>query len=76
MKICISIHIVTVGMATMINRADMGTYGTMFKTVPETTYDFANKMTCFKIPGAKEASVTAQSVLPDLSNYVVSSSQE
>jgi hypothetical protein len=49
----------------------MGSYGTMFKTVPETTQSFANRMTCFKIPGAKEAPVVAQGILPDLSNYKV-----
>ena len=49
----------------------MGDGGTMFKIVPYTTQNFANKMTCFKIPGQAEAKVTAQSVLPDSSLYTV-----
>ena len=49
----------------------MGSYGTVFKTVPETTQDFANRMTCFKIPGFKDAPVAAQGVLPDLTLYNV-----
>lgn len=58
-------------MATIVNRPDYGDYGTMFKTVPETTQNFANRITCFKIPGSKDAKVTAQGVLPDLTNYKV-----
>ena len=59
------------GTAVIVNRGDMGDYGTVFKTVPETTKDFANRMTCFKIPGFKEAPVDAQGILPDLSLYKV-----
>lgn len=55
----------------MINRADIGSYGTVFKTVPETTQDFANRMTCFKVPGSQDAKVTAQGLLPDPTNYIV-----
>ena len=55
----------------MINRKDVGSYGTVFKIVPETTQDFANRMTCFKVPGASDAKVAAQGILPDLSNYNV-----
>lgn len=58
-------------MSVTINRADMGPYGTMYKTVPVTTQDYANRMTCFKVPGAKGASVTPQGLLPDISNYEV-----
>ena len=54
-----------------MTRTDIGDYGTMFKTVPETTKDFANRMTCFKIPGQKDAAVAPQGVLPDLANYNV-----
>ena len=55
----------------MVNRPDIGSYGTMFKTVPETTNDFTNQMTCFKIPGFANAEVTAQGILPNLTNYMV-----
>lgn len=61
------------GTAVIINRGDMGDYGTVFKTIPETTKEFANRITCFKVPGVKEAPVTAQGILPDLSMYTVSS---
>ena len=60
-----------VGTAVVVNRADIGTYGTVFKTVPETTKTFANRMTCFKIPGAADAKVSAQGILPDLTDYNV-----
>lgn len=59
------------GTAVIINRADMGSYGTVFKTVPETTQNFANRMTCFKVPGSKDAPVAAQGILPDLTLYDV-----
>lgn len=60
------------GTAVVLNRADMGTYGTMFKTVPETTKSYTNKMVCFKIPGVDGGSVTAQGILPDPTLYNVS----
>ena len=60
------------GTAVVLNRADVGTYGTMFKTVPETTKSYTNKMVCFKIPGVNGGSVTAQGILPDLTLYNVS----
>ncbi len=59
------------GIATVLNRGDMSSYGTMFKIVPETTQDFVNRMTCFKIPGTEGATVTAQGILPDVSEYKV-----
>ena len=59
--------------AIVINRPDIGDFGTMFKIVPYTTQNFANQMTCFKVPGEKEAKVTAQGVLPDVSLFNKSS---
>ena len=67
MCVCVCV----LGVATVLNQPDIGKYGTMFKTVPETTQDFANRMTCFKVPGMKGAEITAQGVLPDLSDYQV-----
>ena len=58
--------------AIVVNRADMGDAGTMFKIVPYTTKTITNKLTCFKIPGDKDAKVMAQSVLPDVTQYSVS----
>ncbi len=49
-----------------------GTYGTMYKIVPETTKDFTNKMTCFKIPGVSGGEVLPQTILPNTSLYTVS----
>ena len=60
------------GTAVVVNRGDMGANGTMFKIVPETTQDYANRMTCFKIPGTSDGPVTAQGVLPDATQYKVS----
>ena len=58
--------------AIVVNRPDMGDFGTMFKIVPYTTQKFVNKITCFKVPGSKDAKVTAQGVLPDVTLYNVS----
>ena len=49
-----------------------GAYGRIYKIVPETTQDFANRKTCFKVPGVNGAPIAAQGILPDLSNYQVS----
>ena len=49
----------------------MGDHGTMFKMVPETTYEFTNRVTCFKIDGADGAAVMAQPALPDPAQYKV-----
>ena len=62
--------------AIVVNRPDMGDYGTMFKIVPYTTQNFVNKITCFKVPGSKDAKVTAQGVLPNVSLYNVSPQQK
>ena len=62
--------------AIVVNRPDMGDYGTMFKIVPYTTQKFTNKITCFKVPGSKDAKVTAQGVLPNISLYDVSPQQK
>lgn len=58
--------------AIVINRADMGDFGTMFKIVPYTTQTITNQMTCFKVPGQNTSKVVAQGVLPDTSLYTVS----
>ena len=54
------------GMSKVINRGDSNT---MFKIVPETTQDFANRITCFNIPGSSDAPIAAQSLLPNASLY-------
>ena len=47
--------------------------GMMYKIVPETiNSSYTNVITCFAIPGSKDAPVTVQQVLPDLSQYRVS----
>ena len=43
----------------------------MFKIIPETTQDFANRITCFNIPGSSDSPITAQSLLPNASLYTV-----
>ena len=55
-------------MSKVINRGDSNT---MFKIVPETTQDFANRITCFNIPGSSDAPIAAQSLLPNASLYTV-----
>lgn len=61
-----------IGTAVVINRPDVGDFGTMFKIVPYTDKKVTNVLTCFQVPGVKEAKVTAQGVLPDVSLYSVS----
>ena len=63
---------VCAGMAIFFNLGAEGTYGTMYKIVPETTKDFANKKTCFKVPGMNGAEVMPQTILPNASLYSVS----
>jgi len=60
------------GVAQVINRGDVGNYGTMFKIVFETTKTYTNQRSCFVINGTSDGKVTPQGVFPDLSNYIVS----
>lgn len=59
-------------MAKIFNLRNDGTYGTMYTIVPETTQDFANRMTCFKVPGMEGGEVMPQTILPNASLYTVS----
>ena len=56
----------------IFNLGNEGSHGTMYKIVPETTKDFMNQETCFKIPGQEGAKVLPQTILPDISQYTVS----
>jgi len=57
------------GMSTVISVSTDGQFGTQYKIVPETTQNFTNRITCFKIPGMQGAAVMPQGVLPDISKY-------
>jgi len=59
-------------MAQVINRGDVGDYGTFFKIVFETTKTFTNQRVCFEIEGIRDDKVTPQGVFPDLKEYNVS----
>jgi len=59
-------------MSTVISVSTDGQFGTQYKIVPETTQNFTNRITCFKIPGMQGAAVMPQGVLPDISKYKVS----
>lgn len=65
---CRTYALLRAGVSKVINRGDSNT---MFKIVPETTQDFANRITCFNIPGSSDAPITAQSLLPNASFYTV-----
>jgi len=56
----------------VINRGDVGQYGTMFKIVYETTKTFTNKKSCFVTNGTSDGRVNAQGIFPDISSYTVS----
>ena len=51
-------------------------FGTSYKIAPMTTETVLNKRSCFEVDGSKDAPVTAQSVLPDLSEFTVSAKVE
>ena len=61
-----------IGTAQLINRGDVGQYGTMFQIVYVTTKTYTNKKTCFAINGTSDGKVMAQGVFPDISSYIVS----
>ena len=65
-------YICPLGTARIINRADEGNYGAMYKIVPMTTNTVTNQITCFKLEGSNEGSVVPQGVLPNASFYEVS----
>ena len=60
------------GSAQVINRGDVGQYGTMFKIVYETTKTYTNQKSCFVINGTSDGTVKAQGIFPDISSYIVS----
>ena len=62
----------TPGMSTVVSNSKDGQYGTSYKIVPETTQNFTNQITCFKIPGMEGGPVMPQGVLPDVTNFTVS----
>ena len=68
---CIFVMLI-LGTAQVINRGDVGRYGTMFKIVFETTKTFTNRRACFVINGTFEGKVMPQGVFPDLKDYNVS----
>lgn len=65
-------HTHTTGMSTVVSSSKDGQYGTSYKIVPETTQNFTNRITCFKIPGMQGGPVMPQGVLPDTTNFTVS----
>ena len=65
-------HTHSPGVAVVISNNKDGQYGTQYKIVPETTQNFTNRITCFRIPGMKEGPVMPQGVLPDTTNFTVS----
>lgn len=50
-------------------------YGMRYKITPETTEKEVNARKCFQLPGSKEDVVRAQSVLPSLDGFKVSSAR-
>ena len=59
------------GDAQIVNRGDVGEYGTMYKIVFETTKEYTNKRTCFTINGYSDAKVMPQGIFPDMGQYTV-----
>ena len=53
-------------------RGDQKPYGSNYRICPETTEKVKNKIACFKTDGTKEAPVSQQSVLPDMTSFTVS----
>ena len=71
---CIALYYIlriTVGVAQIVNRGDVGQYGAVFKIVFETTNEHMNKRTCFAINGSSDGKVTPQGIFPDMSKFIV-----
>ncbi len=60
-----------IGTVTIYYREDEQKYGNVYKTVYVTMNDTYNKPTCFKLPGSKDAPVTVQDILPNITQYQV-----
>ena len=67
-----TLHTHKPGISTVVSVSNDGQYGTQYKIVPETTQNFTNRVTCFKIPGMQGAAVMPQGVLPNITAYNVS----
>jgi len=57
------------GMVKTFQRGDMGSYGSAVKILPMTNEEVTNEIDCFQVDGDQENVVTAQSMLPDISDF-------
>jgi len=57
------------GMVKTFQRGDLKTYGTSVKILPMTNEIVANEIDCFQVDGGQDGPVTAQSMLPDISDF-------
>lgn len=61
------------GVSKTYQLGDRNDYGVMRKIVPMTTEELTNQLTCFEVNGTQDNKITAQSMLPDISRFSVSS---
>lgn len=59
------------GVSKTFQLSKLNENGVMRKVVPVTNEQYTNKLTCFEVNGTANAKVTAQSVLPDTSQFQV-----
>ncbi|XP_035715086.1 digestive cysteine proteinase 1 isoform X2 [Folsomia candida] len=57
------------GVSKTFQLSKLNENGVMRKVVPVTNEQYTNKLTCFEVNGTANAKVTAQSVLPDTSQF-------
>jgi len=57
------------GMVKTFQRGDLQSHGTSVKIVPMTNEVVVNKIDCFQVDGDQDNSVSAQSILPDISTF-------
>jgi len=57
------------GMVKTFQLGEVGDFGTLLKIVPMTNEVVLNKIDCFQVNGSAEEQVTAQSMLPDLTDF-------
>ena len=62
---------IVLGDAQIINRGDVGQYGTVYKIVFVTTKEYLNKRTCVAFNGSSDFKVMPQGIFPDMGQYTV-----
>ncbi|OXA62896.1 Counting factor associated protein D [Folsomia candida] len=69
LAVIFAIFLGSTGVSKTFQLSKLNENGVMRKVVPVTNEQYTNKLTCFEVNGTANAKVTAQSVLPDTSQF-------